>query len=267
MGEPAPRRETVIGKVVLILRAFTVDRTTLTFSQLHTRTGLPKATLHRVAGDLVHSGLLDRVDGRYRLSGLVFELGMRASVERELLEVALPFLEELREKTRETVHLGVREGTEVVYVAKVGGHRQAASPSRLGGRMPLHATAIGKVLLAHAPAEVRDRVLGAIRTRLAPRTITNVDVLRTQLDAVLEKAVAFEHEESAVGIACVACPVFDAHDTVVGAVSVTGPVTRFHPASHVSAVRAAAAGITAALARRDHDGDTAVPPSGTKPWS
>jgi DNA-binding IclR family transcriptional regulator len=274
MGKPAPGtdavgRETVLGKVLLILRAFTVDRTNLTFSQLLVHTALPKATLHRVAADLVHAGLLDRVNGRYRLSGLVFELGMHASVERELLEVAMPFLEELRERTRETVHLGVREGNEVVYVAKMGGHRQAASPSRLGGRMPLHATAIGKVLLAHAPAEVRDRVLGAVLPRLAPRTTTNVDVLRAQLGVVLEKAVAFEHEESAVGITCVASPIFNAHDVVVAAVSVTGPVTRFHPANHASAVRAAAAGIAATIARRDSlpgSGRT-VPLTGTKPWN
>ena len=62
---------------------------------------------------------------------------MRASVERDLLEVATPFLEELRERSHETVHLGVREGIEVVYVAKIGGHRQAGAPSRIGGRMPL----------------------------------------------------------------------------------------------------------------------------------
>ena len=129
-----------------------------------------------------------------------------------------------------------------------------------------NATAIGKVLLAHAPADVRERILGAPLLRRAPRTITNAEVLRAQIGSVLEKAIAFEHEESAIGIVCVAAPVFDAHDTVVAAVSVTGPVTRFHPASHASAVRAAAAGIAATIARRDtlHP---AVPLTGTKPWS
>ena len=144
-----------------ILNSFTLDRATLTFADLQQATGLSKATLHRLLGDLLAARLLDRVDGRYRLSKLVFELGMRASVERSLLEVALPFLEDLYERTHETVHLGVREGDEVLYIAKVGGHQQAKSPSRIGGRMPLHATAIGKVLLAHAPDSVRDRVLGS----------------------------------------------------------------------------------------------------------
>ncbi|MEO9322215.1 IclR family transcriptional regulator [Nocardioides sp. C4-1] len=243
-------RETVLGKAMLILQAFTVEQTTLTFAELQARTELPRATLHRVAGDLVRARLLDRQHGRYRLSGLVFELGMRASVERRLLDVAVPFLEELRETTRETAHLGLREGHEVVYVAKVAGHRQAAAPSRLGGRMPLHATAIGKVLLAHAPPELRRRVLDGPLPRLAPRTLTHAGVLAEQLRTIAERAVAFEHEESAVGVVCVAAPVVDRAGLVVAAISVTGPVTRFRPDAHASTVRDAAAGISTAFANR-----------------
>jgi len=251
MAEPtAPGPETVLGKTMKVLLAFTVEDNVLGFAQIHSRTGLPKATLHRLLGDLVGARLLERVDGRYRLSRLVFELGMRASVERTLLEVAIPFLEELYERTHETVHLGVREGHEVVYVAKMGGHRQASSPSRLGGRMPLHATAIGKALLAWAPEQVQEDVLAASLHRCSPRTVVNRNVLRQQLRDVVERGVAFEYEESAVGITCVAAPILDIHDVVVAGISVTGPVGRFQPARHASAVHAAAAGITATMARR-----------------
>ena len=248
--DPPLGRETVLGKAMLILQAFTVERTTLSLVELHDRTGLAKATLHRVATDLVTSGLLDRVHGRYRLSGLVFELGMRASVERSLLDVAVPFLQDLYERTHETVHLGVREGREVVYVAKMGGHNQAESPSRLGGRMPLHATAIGKALLAFAPPEVQAEVLGASLAQTAPRTMVNRGVLAAQLATVVERGVSFEYEESAVGVICVGAPVLDRDDEVVAAVSVTGPATRFQPVRHAPAVRAAASGIAATLARR-----------------
>lgn len=247
---PAPGPETVLGKTMMILLAFTVDDTVLGFAELQVRTGLPKATLHRLVGDLVGARLLERVEGRYRLSRLVFELGMRASVERTLLEVATPFLEDLYERTHETVHLGVREGHEVVYVAKMGGHRQAAAPSRLGGRMPLHATAIGKALLAWAPETVQEEVLAERLRRCSSGTIVNRTVLRQQLHNVVERGIAFEYEESAVGITCVAAPVLDEHDGVVAGISVTGPVGRFRPARHASAVHAAAAGIAATLARR-----------------
>ena len=97
-------------------------------------TGLSKATLHRLLGDLLGARLLDRVDGRYRLSKLVFELGMRASVERSLLEVALPFLEDLYERTHEIVHLGVREGDEVALHRQ--GRRTPAGEVSLADRWP-----------------------------------------------------------------------------------------------------------------------------------
>lgn len=244
-------QSSVLGKAVAILRAFTVEDTVLGFAELGRRTGLAKGTLHRQLGEMVTHGLLERIGGRYRLSGLVFELGMRASVERSLLEVATPFLEELYERTHETVHLGTREGGEVVYIAKMGGHRQVASPSRLGGRMPLHATAIGKVLLAHAGDEVLDDVLARPLIRLAPRTVVNLEVLRGQIESAREHNLAFEYEESAVGITCVASAVRERDDRARAAISVTGPVHRFTPRRHGAAVRAAADGIAATLNRRD----------------
>jgi DNA-binding IclR family transcriptional regulator len=247
---PSPVPKTVLGKTMKILLAFTVEDTALGFAELRVRTGLPKATLHRMIGDLISAGLLERKEGHYRLSRLVFELGMRASVERTLLEVATPFLEELYERTHETVHLGVREGHEVVYVAKMGGHRQAAAPSRLGGRMPLHATAIGKVLLAWAPPAIQEEVFAGRLRRCSPRTVVNRAVLSQQLDDVLERGVAFEYEESAIGIVCVAAPVLDENDGVLAGISVTGPVGRFQPARHASAVHAAAVGIAATLVRK-----------------
>jgi DNA-binding IclR family transcriptional regulator len=241
---------TVLGKVMQVLHAFTVDDHGVGFAELQRRTGLSKSTLHRILADLTTARLLDKLDDGYHLGRHLFELGMLASVERGLIEVATPFLEDLYERTHETVHLGLRERHEVVYVAKMGGHRQVRSPSRLGGRMPLYATAIGKALLAHAPAEAQREVLAGPLPRLAPRTVTGPARLRKQLDAVIEHGVAYEIEESAVGLVCVAAPILDPDEQPVAAVSVTGPVTRFRPEQHVAAVRAAAAGIAATLARR-----------------
>ncbi|WP_137875848.1 IclR family transcriptional regulator [Rhodococcus sp. Q] len=241
---------TVLGKAMVVLSAFTADDHGVGFAELQRRTGLPKATLHRLLTELVAVRLLDRDDSRYRLGRQLFELGMRASVERGLIEVATPFMEDLYERTHETVHLGVLEDAEVVYVAKIGGHRQASSPSRIGGRMPLHCTAIGKALLAHAPDELRSQVLSGPLPRRTPRTITAPGMLAKQLDTIVEAGVSFEFEEAAVGIVCVAAPVLDASDRPIAAVSATGPITRFRPQAHATQVRAAAAGISATLARR-----------------
>jgi DNA-binding IclR family transcriptional regulator len=253
---------TVLGKVLTVLHAFRADDDELSLAELGRRTGLAKGTLHRVAADLVSARLLDRTGGPpaskgvagggggYRLGGQLFELGMRASVERGLLEVAIPFMQDLYERTHETVHLGIREGTEVVYVGKIGGHRQAKAPSRVGGRMPLYCTALGKTLLAYSPRSVLTETVEAGLVRKTPRTIVAPGLLRNELRKVVQAGAAFEHEESAIGLVCVAAPVRGPNEEVIAAISVTGPVTRFRPEQHVSSVRAAADGMTATLARR-----------------
>lgn len=246
---PGPDASTVLGKAVLVLRAFTAEDGGVTLAELGRRTGLAKGTLHRVCGDLVATGMLERRDDRYRLGRLMFELGARASAERDLLEVAMPFLEELRATLDETVHLGVRDGIEVVYIAKLVGHRQARAPSRTGGRFGLSCTAIGKALLAHAPAAVLDEVVRAGLVRHTPRTVIAPGILAGQLKQVRLSGVAFEFEESRTGLVCVGAPIFDRGDGAVAAVSVAGPVNRFNPQANVDRVRAAARGISAILTR------------------
>ncbi|AHH19921.1 transcriptional regulator, IclR family [Nocardia nova SH22a] len=240
---------TVLGKLMAVLEAFSIDDGVLSLAELGRRTRIPKGTLHRVLADMVAVRLLERTQAGYRLGGYLFELGMRASVERSLLEVSIPFLEELNARIHETVHLGVLDGTEVVYLTKIGGRRQASAPSRIGGRMPVHCTAIGKMLLAHSDRSLRDRVLSGPLRAYTPRTMAQPGTLRRQLDRIAVEGVAYEFEESAPGLVCVAAPVIEA-DEVVAAISVAGPSHRFKPESHIAAVRAAADGIGATLTRR-----------------
>ncbi|MFX0577031.1 IclR family transcriptional regulator [Nocardia nepalensis] len=240
----------VLGRIVLILDAFAVDDQAVGLSELARRTGLPKATVHRMCQDLVSARLLSPSPAGYRLGRGLFELGLRASVERTLLEVAVPFMQDLYARTRETVHLGVLDGDEVVYISKIGGHRQVSAPSRVGGRMPLYCTAIGRVLLAHCDAATVDRILSGRLIRRTPRTIVGPGLLRAQLDRVRDGGVAFEYEESSAGIACVAAPILGADGRPLAAISVTGPTSRFRPVDHVVAVRAAAIGTESILARR-----------------
>ena len=243
--------ESVLGKALVILRSFGPDEPVLMLAEVARRTGIPKPTVHRMARDLVDLHLLDTVDGGYRLSSGMFELGMRASAERALLELAMPFLQDLYERTHETVHLGISDDLAVVYVGKIGGHRQAKSPSRIGGRMPLHCTAIGKVLLAHAGPEERASVLTGPLERRTPRTVVAPGLLSRQLDSILESGVAFEREESALGLLCVAAPVLDVDGrAALAAISVAGPIGRFRPEMHGTAVRAAAQALGSVLARR-----------------
>lgn len=241
--------DTVLGKSVAVLRAFEPTDPALSLAELRQRTGIARSTLHRLLGDLVGVGLLDRVGDSYRLSGLVFELGMLASIQRRLIEVATAFMHDLYARTQQSVHLGVLDGVEVVYVFKVTGHRTGPLPSRIGGRMPLYCTAVGKALLAFSPPELTEQVIAAGLERVGPRTITAPGMLRRHLATIRETGVSFEAEESAVGVTCIGAPILDAAQVPAAAISVTGPITRFKPEAHASAVLAATRGISAALAR------------------
>lgn len=234
-----------------LLDAFEAGDRVLSLAELTRRTGLTKATAHRLTRELVAHRLLDREEGGYRLSSGLFERGLRALADRGLVEIAMPFLQDLYALTRETVHLGVLDADEVVYIAKIVGHRQIEVPSRLGGRMPLHCTAIGKALLAHADADLRQRVLSAPLPRRTPHTIVVPGLLAPQLETAAANGVAFEREESAAGVTCVAAPVLARDGRPLAAVSVTGPMLRLRPEAHASAVRAAAGAIAAILEREN----------------
>lgn len=241
----------VLARTDAILASFEPQGGALNLTTIVKRTGLPKATAHRLLMELQRLRLVERAnDQSFQLGGRLFELGMLASIGRGLIEIASPFLQDLHARTNETVHLGVREGSEVVYIAKVGGHHQDRIPSRLGGRMPLHCTAIGKVLLAFGHRESTTLILQGDLVRRTPHTVTAPGLLAKQLGTATTEGVAYEHEESMVGIACVAAPILDIADEVVAAVSVAGHVSRFQPKVHANLVRVIAQHISSALAAR-----------------
>jgi len=250
-SDDAPRTvDAVLGQAVAVLRAFGTDDTHLTVDELVGRSGLTFGVVREIVQALVTTRLLEPTGTSYRLSTLLFELGMRASAERGLIEVATPFLEDLYERTRETVHLGVRENLDVMYISKIGGHGFTEVPSRIGERLPLHCTAIGKVMLASAGDDVFAAVVKRGLTPAGPKTITVPAVLHAQLQTIAESGLAFEYEESTAGIACIAAPIRAADGRVIAAVSIAGPMYRFSPEQHRGSIRAATDAISTLFARR-----------------
>ncbi|WP_432039147.1 IclR family transcriptional regulator [Streptomyces cucumeris] len=236
----------MLDKAGLILDCFAPERESYRLSELCERTGLPKPTAHRLAADLVRLGWLERTGHRYRLGAKLFELGARVPRRRDLREAALPFLQDLFEATRETVHLGVREGLDVVYVERVHGHDALRLPSRIGGSLPLSCTGVGKALLAFSGPELTGEVLAHPLRSLTPRSITDPALLRTALEKAQVAGLAYEEEEAAPGVSCIAAPVF-ARGTVVAALSVAVPRERFSAARLAPAVRTAALGLSRVL--------------------
>lgn len=239
----------MLDKAALILDCLRTDGGAFRLAEITQRTGLAKTTAFRLCADLVRLGLLERHAEVYRLGGKLFELGALVPRRHDLRETALPFLQDLFEATRETVHLGVREGAEVVYVERIHGHEALALPSRIGGRLPLTCTSVGKALLAFSGAELLERVLSAPLPRLTRNSVTAPERLRTTIEQVQVAGLAYEEEEAAAGVSCIAAPVFDG-PTAVAALSVAVPCSRYRPAQLAPAVRTAALGLSRVLRTR-----------------
>ena len=238
---------TALGRAFRLLTAFGPADTELSLAELCRRTGIPKSTAHRQLKELEGWDVVERTPGGFRLGMRLFELGQLAPRQRGLREAAMPFLADLLEATHETVHLAVPDGTDMVYVDKIDTRRAPALPSRVGGRMPSHCTAVGKAVLAFSPP---DRVQAVLRTGLArrtPRTVVAPGILLRQLAEVRRTGIAAEHEESEVGLSCVAAPVFDARSRPIAAISLSGRSSRFEAARLGPAVRTAALGLSRAL--------------------
>jgi DNA-binding IclR family transcriptional regulator len=238
----------VLGKVDRILDAFDAEHTSLTLAALARRTGLAKSTLHRLVGMLVGTGMLEREGADLRLGLRLFELGQLVPRQRALRDAALPFMEDLFEATHETVHLGVPDGVEILYVEKITGHHAVRSPSRVAGRMPLYCTAIGKALLAFSPPELLERVIDAGLVARTPYTIVSPAVLRASVAEVVRVGVAFDREEASLGLACAAAPVFGQRGRLVGALSISVATSRVEPDRVAPAVKAASLSLSRALA-------------------
>ena len=237
----------VVVKVSAILGAFRQEHRQLGLNELSRRTGLPKATVFRLASEMTRCGLLSRSGTDYALGPRLFELAQLVPGRRDLREAALPFLEDVYVATRETVHLAILEGVEVVYIERLAGHRSGATPSAVAGRLPAHCTATGKALLAHAGIENTDRVIAAGLTPRTPFTIVLADVLRRELERVRHARFAVEREETRLGFASVASPVFSGDNRVVAAISVTVPIGRLDVERLAATVCVAARGLTRSL--------------------
>ncbi len=253
---PAPRRARatpsrpgieVINRAVDLLTAFTAGPgTVLSLAELARRTGLPKPTLHRLLAALEVQGLVDRTASGYQLGIRLFELGEHVPRKHKLREAALPFMQDLFEASHDTVHLAVLDGTDVVYLERIHGHRAVNVASRVGGRLPAYCTGVGKALLAYNP-DAAVRVMAMPLVPRTPYTITSHQLLAEELVRIRQVGIAIDREENTLGITCVAAPIV-VGERAIGAVSVTcSPRTDVE--RYTSAVRAAALGIRRSLDR------------------
>jgi DNA-binding IclR family transcriptional regulator len=200
-------------------------------TELGRRLGVHKATASRLAATLAERGLVERdpATERYRLGFGLIRLAGAAMAGLDLVSTARPLVEDLAEKTRETVTLGVLSGDDVVSIDQVTGTRSIVSVSWVGKRTALHTTSTGKVLLAFMDDAELDRRLGTRLERATRHTIVDGDELRSQLAEIRRRGYAQTLEELEEGLNAVAAPVWQANGEVVAALSVSGPAFRMRP--------------------------------------
>ncbi|QCQ89853.1 IclR family transcriptional regulator [Rhodococcus sp. SGAir0479] len=227
----------VIDRVAVLLDVFR-EAERLTLSELSRRTGFPRSSTHRMLLQLVRIGWIRRHGHAYELGMKMLELGSLAQHHDRVHQAALPVLHELHNATGLVVHLAVLDGSDVLYLEKLGGRFTLAVPSRVGGRQPAYRTAIGKALLANTRIDA-ETVLPDPVSGPTQNSIGDAARLRVELARVREQSIAHDRDETAVGVSCVAAAIGDGKNTV-GAISVCGPSKSMNSSALVAPVRMAA---------------------------
>ena len=242
----------VTSRALAVLDAFDAAAPRLSLSEIAERSGTPLTTAHRLLAELTGWGaLVRRADGRYEIGPKLWDLGLLAPVQLELRQIAAPFLSDVHTTIRDTVHLAVRDGLSALYVERISGRESVPVVSSVGSRLPLHATGVGKVLLAAAPPEVELEVLRTL-TRITRNTVVEPGRLRRELTEIRRRRYARTSEEMSAGAASLAVPVQvegRGGPVVVAALGIVVPPQRRDLLRLVPVLEVAARGIGRELAR------------------
>jgi IclR family transcriptional regulator, acetate operon repressor len=241
-------RPSVVDRVFCVLESCAGSSRALTLVDLVERTGLPKTTLHRVCWKLVELEMLSHADDGFRIGTKLFALGSMSPDLRRLRAGAMPYLHQLVIQTGWATNLAVVADRRALIVEEVYGGHSTSRRRMVGARLPLHATAVGKALLAaHDDAGV-DRLIGTGLLRpYTATTIVRPNLLREQLATVRRTGIAFSHEEWSMGTSGVAAPII-VGSTIVAAVAAVGEPGETGLRQRAPEVRAAAVRIRRALA-------------------
>jgi len=239
--------KSVTGRALAVLDSFDMSHRRQSLAAISRRTGLPMTTVHRLVHDLEsNSALVRGADGDYEIGTKIWRLGTLASVHVELREVALPYMEDVYALGHDAVQVAVLDGLRCLIVDRIAGSPTISVLSKPGARLPLHATGVGKVLVAFGGAELQDAVLGSL-DRYTDKTITDVATLRSQLAAIKSKGYAITREELARGATSVAVPLRGKGQKVIAALGVVSSSTNADISRMVPVLQVTAAALSKRL--------------------
>ena len=255
-GNTADRGVSVIARTAKLLASFDGEHPRLTLTEVSERSGLSMTTTHRMLAELVETKLISRgADLRYSIGRALWELGEVSPLSLGLRETALPYLLTLYEATAENVHLAILDGMEALYIARLVGPRSVPTISRMGGRLPLHTTGVGKALLAWQDDAFLDAYFARELERPTKFSIASEPKLRAQLAEIRRNGYSQTHQEMTLGNISLAVPVLGRHGVPLAAVGLVTHTVRADVARLVSVLRKEAAGMAASLLElMDRDG-------------
>jgi len=219
----------VLNKTLSILEILLQQGSPMNMTEISERLEIYPSTIHRILDTLKYWGYVeqDTHTQKYQLGLKVLELGMAKLHQMDLVREATPYLKELVKQCNETIHLGVLEEGEVMYLAKEESSQTIRMISYVGKRAPLHSTSLGKVLLAYIPEEERKKILeNKGLPRLTENTITDKRKLEKELSKVREQGFALDREENEKDVRCVAAPIRNYQGEVIAAISISSPIFR-----------------------------------------
>jgi len=231
-GETLPKREYVVKSVLKALDILELldEEPGLTITEIARRLEMEKSTAYRLVNSLRLRGYVrqDKETRKYFNGFRLFEMGSNVVKDMELKKLALPFLQELSQRTGEAVNLAIRDGNDVVYLDKIESGATIKVDLHVGKRMPMYCTGLGKALLAFMPAEEVEALLsGEVFRPFTPNTHKDLPSLMRDLERIRQRGYAFDDEEYVKDLVCIAAPVFGTGGDVVAALSVALPKYRY----------------------------------------
>ncbi|AUI50080.1 IclR family transcriptional regulator [Arthrobacter crystallopoietes] len=234
-----------LSRIMQVFTAFDVDAVFLNISQLSARSGLPLATTHRIVAEMEDFGLLERQpDKTYRLGVRLWEIACRTPGALGLREIAMPHLQSVQTRVRQHTQLGILEGREVLFLERLSARDAVVNVTLVGGRLPLHVSSSGLVLLAHADEEFQYEVFSGELFRYTEQTVRSPDALRQLLQKIRHDGFAIGNGFIHPDARGIAVPVRGVNDNIVAGLSVVVPNDEAPTLPLVRLLQGASAAIT-----------------------
>lgn len=245
--ENPPSTRSVTGRAFAVLNTFSAKHRRQSLSDISRRSGLPLTTTHRLVGDLVQESALVRgIDGDYEIGRSIWALGTLASVHAELRELALPYMGDVYGLGNDAVQLAVIDGLRCLIVDRIAGSRTMKVRSKPGSRLPLHATGVGKVLVAYGSQDLQSAVINTLDA-YTEQTVTDASELKGQLQEIKLRGFAITYAELIEGATSVAVPVRGKAGRVIAALGVILPSSNTEPHRMVPVLHVTAAALSKKL--------------------